>query len=115
MQSESSFQLSTYLDCAYILKDICEHNLSACQYIVITNYRFNMGFNGTCFSTYDRDNDDTTKECARVHGAGWWYTHIKMGNVTTDCTSPFNANIKNPSDEKDNTFYKSRMMIKADK
>ena len=30
-------------------------------------------FNGNKFSTKDKDNDGTNKDCAETHQGGWWY------------------------------------------
>ncbi|XP_060067315.1 fibrinogen-like protein 1 [Ylistrum balloti] len=35
--------------------------------------------NGSSFSTYDQDNDNSAGNCASTHGAGWWF------NNCTDC------------------------------
>ena len=38
--------------------------------------------NGMMFSTYDRDNDNSNRNCASVNKGGWWYTDCHDTNPT---------------------------------
>ena len=33
------------------------------------------------FSTYDRDNDISTNNCAEIYHGAWWYTHCHVSNL----------------------------------
>ena len=37
--------------------------------------------NGMKFSTYDEDNDITTKNCASTHGGGFWFSGCGASNI----------------------------------
>lgn len=39
------------------------------------------GHNGQPFSTFDRDNDRWTKNCAEEYGGAWWYTSCHNSNL----------------------------------
>jgi len=39
--------------------------------------------NGMMFSTYDRDNDLSSKNCAAYNGGGFWYNNCARCNVNT--------------------------------
>jgi len=34
--------------------------------------------NGAMFSTFDRDNDQTSDNCASIKGGGWWYKNCQQ-------------------------------------
>ncbi|CAG5116203.1 unnamed protein product [Candidula unifasciata] len=40
-----------------------------------------LAHNGAYFSTYDRDNDDCSFNCARAHLTGWWYKVEEEVNI----------------------------------
>ena len=45
--------------------------------------------NGTRFSTYDRDRDQSSNNCAtRYGGGGWWYNDCYVGNLNGVYRSP---------------------------
>ena len=37
--------------------------------------------NGHQFSTKDRDNDNSTQNCAEVLGGGWWFSDCGQSNL----------------------------------
>lgn len=57
------------------------------------NYRLTLGryrgnatdtlyySSGMTFSTYDRDTDVSSLQCARYNGGGWWYRHCQISNL----------------------------------
>ncbi|XP_033749129.1 angiopoietin-related protein 1-like [Pecten maximus] len=65
-----------------------EENNYALSYTTVFRYlSFKMVFensmlsnNGANFSTFDRDNDVYSGNCAQLHGAGWWFVNCSRCN-----------------------------------
>ena len=45
--------------------------------------------NGTMFSTYDRDNDRRSSNCATILGGGFWYDDYGYCRVNGKCRQPW--------------------------
>ena len=41
----------------------------------------NHNLNGMQFSTHDRDNDKTSRNCAVSYRGGWWYNNCAFANL----------------------------------
>ena len=77
-----------------------------CYYLCISDSNRWL-FDGTCFSTYDRDsNNGIGKECARDTATGWWFFGYRHNaNHTEYCKTDLNPNFYR-------RYHKSRMLIK---
>lgn len=42
--------------------------------------RVDRGINNMMFSTKDKDNDNSTEDCANKYQAGWWYSNCHCAN-----------------------------------
>ena len=90
-----------------------------------TGYALNIsGFTGTGgdsltysnlakFSTYDKDNDSSSSNCASSYRGGWWYYNCAQGKLTGDPYSSSSSNIyvKWPSVDS-NALYHAIMQIR---
>jgi hypothetical protein len=79
----------------------------------LTNTKVSEGWfhDGMKFSTYDKDNDKSSSNCAKNYNAGWWFNDCWMSCLTCEYGKNF-AWVSLKHREKDGLLRAARMLIR---